>query len=70
MTVPVVGGRRAISDAVRALEVLSVEVDDVALRRPTLDEVFLVLTGAPIDGRSDNTDSDDPLAPAVPAGAA
>jgi ABC-2 type transport system ATP-binding protein len=70
VTVPVVGGRRAINDAVRALEVLSVEVDDVALRRPTLDEVFLVLTGAPIDGRSDNTDSDDPLAPAVPAGAA
>jgi ABC-2 type transport system ATP-binding protein len=70
VTVPVVGGRRAINGAVRALEVLSVEVDDIALRRPTLDEVFLVLTGAPIDAPSDKTDSDDPLAPAVPAGAA
>ena len=71
VTVPVVGGRRAINDAVRALDVLGVDVDDIALRRPTLDEVFLVLTGAPIDAPSADTDiDDDPHAPAVPAGAA
>ena len=29
----------------RALEEEGVEPDDVALRRPTLDEVFLALTG-------------------------
>jgi len=70
VTVPVVGGRRAINDAVRALDVVGVDVDDIALRRPTLDEVFLVLTGAPIDAPSAATDIDDPQAPAVPAGAA
>jgi ABC-2 type transport system ATP-binding protein len=70
VTVPVVGGRRAINDAVGALDVVGVDVDDIALRRPTLDEVFLVLTGAPIDAPSAATDIDDPQAPAVPAGAA
>ncbi|MGH9216468.1 MAG: ATP-binding cassette domain-containing protein [Acidimicrobiales bacterium] len=70
VTVPVVGGRRAINDAVRALDVLGVDVDDIALRRPTLDEVFLILTGAPIDAPSDDTDIDDSPAAAVPAGAA
>ena len=71
VTVPVVGGRQAINDAVRALDVLGVDVDDIALRRPTLDEVFLVLTGAPIDAPSDATGIDhDPHAPAISAGAA
>ncbi len=71
VTVPVVGGRRAMNDAVRALDVLGVDVDDIALRRPTLDEVFLVLTGAPLDAASDGADIDhDPQAPVVSAGAA
>ncbi|RSO06011.1 daunorubicin/doxorubicin resistance ABC transporter ATP-binding protein DrrA, partial [Streptomyces sp. WAC 06725] len=30
---------------VRALEGAGVEAEDIALRRPTLDEVFLHLTG-------------------------
>jgi ABC-2 type transport system ATP-binding protein len=70
VSVPVVGGRQAITDAVGALDLLGVEVDDIALRRPTLDEVFLTLTGAPMDAPSDDTDIDDPHAAAVPAGAA
>jgi ABC-2 type transport system ATP-binding protein len=45
VTVPVGDGRAAISAAVRALDDLDVEVDDIGLRRPTLDEVFLTLTG-------------------------
>jgi ABC-2 type transport system ATP-binding protein len=69
VTVPVVGGRQAINDAVRALDVLGVDVDDIALRRPTLDEVFLALTGAPIDAPHD-ADVEDAGAPGVPAGAA
>jgi ABC-2 type transport system ATP-binding protein len=47
VTVPVAGGPSAITAAVQALGVLDVEVDDLGLRRPTLDEVFLTLTGAP-----------------------
>ncbi|HET6951457.1 MAG TPA: ATP-binding cassette domain-containing protein, partial [Acidimicrobiales bacterium] len=46
VTVPVDQGRAAISAVVRALDGVDVEVDDVGLRRPTLDEVFLELTGA------------------------
>ncbi len=39
--------RRAgvIVDAVRKLDEAGVEVDDITLRRPTLDDVFLALTG-------------------------
>ncbi|MFF5477381.1 ATP-binding cassette domain-containing protein [Streptomyces sp. NPDC012935] len=35
----------ALSGVVRALEQAGIEAEDVALRRPTLDEVFLHLTG-------------------------
>ena len=53
VTIPVDGGRAVIAEAVRALDALAVEVDDIGLRRPTLDEVFLTLTGSPIDDDSD-----------------
>jgi len=33
----------------RALEEHGIEAEDVALRRPTLDEVFLRLTGRPAE---------------------
>ena len=48
VTIPVAGGRAVIAEAIRALDALDVEVDDIGLRRPTLDEVFLTLTGSPI----------------------
>jgi ABC-2 type transport system ATP-binding protein len=35
----------AIADAVRRLDEVGVGIDDLALRRPTLDDVFLTLTG-------------------------
>lgn len=38
-------GVRALTDAVRGLDDAGVEPEDLALRRPTLDEVFLQLTG-------------------------
>ena len=38
------GGTAALLTAVRALDAAGLEVDDVLLRRPTLDEVFLHLT--------------------------
>jgi ABC-2 type transport system ATP-binding protein len=57
VTIPVAEGRSVIGKAIRALDTLNVEVDDISLRRPTLDEVFLTLTGSPIDGgQSDPTD--------------
>jgi len=32
--------------ALRAVQETGVELDDIALRQPTLDEVFLALTGS------------------------
>ena len=42
---PVVGGSLTLVDAVRSLAAAHVAIADVALRRPTLDDVFLSLTG-------------------------
>ncbi|MCU1373379.1 MAG: transporter, partial [Actinomycetia bacterium] len=43
-----VDGTDELMTALRALEPLGIELDDIGLRRPTLDEVFLTLTGEPI----------------------
>ncbi|HET8626630.1 MAG TPA: ATP-binding cassette domain-containing protein [Thermomicrobiales bacterium] len=49
LTVPVTGGAAALVDVVRELDLTGLAVDDLALRRPTLDEVFLRLTGHTAD---------------------
>jgi ABC-2 type transport system ATP-binding protein len=58
-TVTVGVRRRAgvIVDAVRRLDEAGVGVDDITLRRPTLDDVFLALTGHAAEG---DGDTDDP----------
>jgi ABC-2 type transport system ATP-binding protein len=38
-----------LAEVLRALEEAGVTAEDVALRRPTLDEVFLRLTGQPVE---------------------
>ena len=45
LTAAVTGGVDALSQVLRRLEDRSVKVVDVGLRRPTLDDVFLSLTG-------------------------
>ncbi len=45
ITLPVVDGTARLSDAVRLITDEGIELDDIGLRRPTLDEVFLALTG-------------------------
>jgi ABC-2 type transport system ATP-binding protein len=45
LVVPVSGGAAVLADALRRLDAAGVRVDDVGLRRPTLDDVFLTLTG-------------------------
>ncbi|MEV0640836.1 ATP-binding cassette domain-containing protein [Streptomyces sp. NPDC050619] len=45
LSAPVTDRMAALSAVVRALEEAGIEAEDVALRRPTLDEVFLHLTG-------------------------
>lgn len=62
ISAPVTGGSTVLVDAVRALDASGIPVADIALRRPTLDDVFLSLTGhaaeeekadpnAPVSGR-------------------
>ena len=45
LSAPVTDRMAALSGVVRALEAAGIEAEDVVLRRPTLDEVFLHLTG-------------------------
>jgi ABC-2 type transport system ATP-binding protein len=50
VSVPIVAHDGVLTRAVRALDDAGVRVDDIGFRRPTLDEVFLALTGQPIEG--------------------
>lgn len=45
LTVPVTGGAKLLAEIIRELDSRGIEIDDIALRRPTLDDVFLSLTG-------------------------
>jgi ABC-2 type transport system ATP-binding protein len=45
LTVPVSGGPRLLASVIRELDERGIDLDDVGLRRPTLDDVFLSLTG-------------------------
>jgi ABC-2 type transport system ATP-binding protein len=54
--VPVEGGRAVVTQAVRVLDERRLDVDDIGLRRPTLDEVFLSLTGSPAGDPTDPTE--------------
>ncbi len=45
VTVPAEGGAARLVNVVRDLDEAGIAIDDIALRRPTLDDVFLSLTG-------------------------
>jgi ABC-2 type transport system ATP-binding protein len=45
ITVPAHGGAQRLMQVVRDLDEAGIGIDDIALRRPTLDDVFLSLTG-------------------------
>ena len=45
MTVPTSRGAGALVQVVRDLDEAGIGIDDIGLRRPTLDDVFLSLTG-------------------------
>jgi ABC-2 type transport system ATP-binding protein len=45
LRMPIRERRGAIAEAVRRLNDVGIGIDDVAMRRPTLDDVFLTLTG-------------------------
>jgi ABC-2 type transport system ATP-binding protein len=45
VSAPVTGGSTVLVNAIRALDADGIEVSDLVLRRPTLDDVFMSLTG-------------------------
>src|SRR5919204_824003 len=50
-------GVAMIESAARALREAGIPVSDLGLRRPTLDDVFLTLTGAPAAGNGSGPDT-------------
>jgi ABC-2 type transport system ATP-binding protein len=61
VTVAAAGGAQQLVDVVRLLGEASIGIDDVGLRRPTLDDVFLTLTGHAAEERLDDA-ADEELA--------
>ena len=61
------GGALTLTEVVRELDRSGVIADDVALRQPTLDEVFLRLTGARASQHANTAGADGTAAPS-PAG--
>ncbi|CAM3743364.1 ATP-binding cassette domain-containing protein [Smaragdicoccus niigatensis] len=45
ITIPAPDGARSLAEALRRLDATRIELVDIALRRPSLDDVFLSLTG-------------------------
>jgi ABC-2 type transport system ATP-binding protein len=59
ITIPAPLGVRSLQEAVRRLDAANIVPDDIALLKPTLDDVFLALTG-----RAPAADETEPTAPA------
>jgi ABC-2 type transport system ATP-binding protein len=57
LTMPVSGGAGVLTEALRRLDSAGVKVLDVSMRRPTLDDVFLTLTGHGADDEAGESDS-------------
>jgi ABC-2 type transport system ATP-binding protein len=51
---PVGGGARRMPEIVRELDAAGVLLDDLGIRRPSLDDVFLTLTGRAADSAADS----------------
>jgi ABC-2 type transport system ATP-binding protein len=54
LVMPVSGGAAVLTDALRSLDGARIVLDDVGLRRPTLDDVFLSLTSHAAEDRDDS----------------
>jgi len=63
LVIPVAQGAQQLSAVVRDLDAAHVVLDDLALRRPTLDDVFLTLTGR---AASDEENGPTPTTPTTP----
>jgi ABC-2 type transport system ATP-binding protein len=59
LRVPVTHRPGLIAEAVRSLDDAGVWIDDIAVRRPTLDDVFLVLTGHAAEERAEEEQQEE-----------
>ncbi|MFM9447201.1 ATP-binding cassette domain-containing protein [Streptomyces acidiscabies] len=59
LTVPVTGGAKLLAEIIRELDLRGIEIDDIGLRRPTLDDVFLSLTGHVAEEKTDSGNGTD-----------
>src|SRR5262245_50478169 len=57
LRVPLRARRGAIAEAVRRLDEAGIGIDDIAVRQPTLDDVFLELTGRAAADEEDDEDT-------------
>jgi ABC-2 type transport system ATP-binding protein len=62
LTAPVTGGATALMTALRRLDAEGISVLDVGLRRPTLDDVFLTLTGHAAESSEEEPAAAEPVA--------
>jgi ABC-2 type transport system ATP-binding protein len=53
LSVPIASHDGVLTMAIRSLDEAGVHVDDIGFRRPTLDEVFLAITGRPAEERTE-----------------
>ncbi|MFI1013811.1 ATP-binding cassette domain-containing protein [Streptomyces sp. NPDC020965] len=68
LIVPVLGGAKLLAEVIRELDVRGVEIDDIGLRRPTLDDVFISLTGHAAEVEQEDPQGvDDPAESATAA---
>jgi len=71
LVAPISGGATTLMSVLRQLGDCSVGVSDVGLRRPTLDDVFLSLTGhlaESTDGDGDDRDAGERVGAGLPVG--
>jgi len=59
ITVSARGGAQRLAQVVRELDDAQIAIDDIALRRPTLDDVFLTLTGHGAEAATTAGESND-----------
>jgi ABC-2 type transport system ATP-binding protein len=59
VTVPVDGGTKDLVELLRRLDAAGIDVLEAGLRRPTLDDVFMFLTGHRAEGAATSEDPDD-----------
>ncbi len=68
LTAPVSGGAQTLTDVLRVLDREGITLRDVGLRRPTLDDVFLSLTGHAPTNDDDEESAEDERETAVEVG--